>query len=110
MAAHLLRLFGATVAASILALLGLLAALRAASPAAGNPTEFATLALATGVAEQAHLVIPAIASLGAILAGGAVLFLAAVGVAAARSRWLKRTVQPDPTLHPAMSTEGRERR
>lgn len=109
MAGHLLRLFAATVAVSILALLGLLAALRAASPAAENPTEFATLALATGVAKQAHLVIPVVAGLGAILAGGAVLFLGAVGVAAVRTRWRKRTPQPDATLHPAMSTEGRER-
>lgn len=109
MAAHLLRLFAAPVAVSLLALLGLLAALRAVAPAAENPVEFATLALAAGVAEQAHLLIPAIAGFGAILAGGGLLFLAAICTAAVRTRRRSRSPQPGPT--PATETTGgRERR
>lgn len=108
MAAYLLRLFAATVAAAILALVGLLAALRAAAPAGENPVEFANLALAAGVAEQAHLLIVAVAGLGAILAGGGLLLLAAICTAAVRTRWRSRSPQPGPI--PATTTGGEKRR
>ena len=108
MAAYLLRLFGATLASMVFALLLTLAALRATAPGGGEAEQVASLALAQAFAERVPLLIQALVGVAGILAGGGLLFLGAVCTAAIRTRRRARTPPPDPTSAPQRPQEGRE--
>ena len=103
-AAHLLRLFGATLAAMIVALALVLAALRVAAGYADSPSEVAKLALATALEQRAPMLIPGLVGLATIIASGILLFLAALGTATALTRWRGRAA------HTNGPTGGREER
>ena len=103
-AAHLLRLFGATLAAMTVALALVIAALRVAAIGADSPAEAANLALATTLEERAPLLVSALAGLATIIATGILLFLAALGTATALTRWRGRAA------HTNGPTGGREER
>ena len=102
-AAHLLRLFGATLAAMIVALALVLAALRVAAGYADSPSEVAKLALATALEQRAPMLIPGLVGLATIIASGILLFLAALGTATALTRWRGRAA------HTSAPTGGERR-
>lgn len=110
MAAYLLRLFGATLAAMVLALLLTLAALRAAAPGGPEAAPDASLALAQAIAEHIPLLIQALAGVAYILAGGGLLFLGAVCTAAIRTRRRSRIASTRPHHPPCNDHKGGERR
>lgn len=93
MAAHLLRVFVATIAAMALALVLTLAGLTAALASRGidSPSQAAQIGLAQAFADKAPELAPAILSVGAIVAALSFLFLAGLGVAALWARSRART-------------------
>ena len=109
MAAHLLRVFAATLAAMILTLLAIFAALMAAAADAASPTQVANLALAEAFVDRAPLLIPAFVGLGGMLAIISLLFLLGLVTAAALAHWRGRPPSPDPLPNSGEPT-GEERK
>ena len=105
-AAHLGRLFVATLAAMTVALALVIAALRVAALAVGaeDPAEVANLALATTLDQRAPLLAVGLVGLATIIASGILLFLAALAAATALVRWRGRAAHTD------VPTEGGEER
>lgn len=101
MAAHLLRVFAATIAAMALALVLIIVGLSAVAPDGADPLEASQIALAQAFADTAPDIVPTILSMGAVVAGLSLLFPLGLGAAAIWTRWRARTASP-------RATEGRK--
>lgn len=103
MAAHLLRVFVATIASMALAIILTLGVLSTVAPPGADPLEASQIALAQAFADTAPDIVPTILSMGAVVAALSLLFPLGLGAAAIWARCRARGASP-------RATEGRERK